>query len=90
MYQNHLKEKLEHEIQKEMEMKSFVANPMPEGRPWVPDTSEKRIVVPENIVLNTEVRASKRQEFDHLLKLKEEEENLAKENQLKMQMVDSL
>jgi hypothetical protein len=89
IYQAALQEKLEIEIQKEMEMKAFVANPLPESRPWIPDLSDKKMTVPDNLLLNTDLRALKRQEFDHLLKQKEEEDNIAKENQLKMQMVQS-
>lgn len=87
IYQAHLQEKLENEMQKEMEMKSFVANPLPESRPWIPVLSDKKVTVPDNLVLNTDLRALKRQEFDDLVKQKEEEEHIAKENQLKMQMV---
>lgn len=87
IYQAHLQEKLEQEMKKEMEMKAFVANPLPESRPWIPDLSDKKMTIPDNVILNTDVRAAKRQEFDVLLKQKEEEEIMAKENQLKMQMV---
>lgn len=90
LYQSHLQEKLEQEMQKEMEMKSFVANPIPEGGPWIPSLSDKKTTVPDNVILNTDVRAAKRQEFDNLLKQKEEEEKIAKESQLKMQMVQYL
>ena len=87
IYQTHLKEKFDQELQHELEIKSFVANPLPEGRPWIPDLSSKKIIVPGEIVLSTEIRAAQRNDFNDYLRQKEEEENMAKENQQKIQMV---
>ena len=87
MYQLQLQEKQDKNALEEIQKKVFIANPLPENTPWVPDLSEKKIVIPEDIVLNTDIRSAKRQEFDHLLKMREMQENIAKENQMKIQMV---
>jgi hypothetical protein len=82
-----LHEQLEREQQQEEQKKHFVANPLPEFEPFVVKKSNKPTVVPDEIALNTDLRAQERQEFEEMLRRKEMEEEEAKENMLKMQMV---
>ena len=80
-------EKLELEQQEQELRKAFVANPLPEFEPFVVKKSDKPIVLPEDIVLSTDVRAQERKQFDDMLKQKMEEEEAAKENLKRLQMV---
>lgn len=82
-----LNEQLEREQQQEEQKKHFVANPLPEFEPFVVKKSNKPIVVPDDIALNTDLRAQERQEFEDMLRRKEMEEEATKENMRKLQMV---
>ena len=87
LHQMTLQEKLEMEEHESMLKKNFVANPIPDFEPFVVKRSDKPVVVPEAFSLNTDVRAAERQEFEEMLKQKEQEQEAAKENQKRIQMV---
>ncbi len=82
-----LQEQLEREKLEAERKTHFVANPLPEFEPFVVKKSDKPIVVPEDITLNTDLRAQERREFEEMLQRKQEEEEAIKENMRKMQLV---
>jgi hypothetical protein len=87
LHQAHFQEKLEKELEEVFMKKNFVANPIPELEPFVPKKSDKPVVMPEPILLRTDLRSQERQDFEEQLKLKQREEEEAKENMRRVQMV---
>ena len=87
VYQSQFTESIQKKVAEDEKLKKFIANPLPDDLPFVPKLSDKPLVVPDDIVLNTDLRAAKRQEFEEMIKRKEEEERITKENQARINMV---
>lgn len=55
--------------------KKFKANPLPSNTaPFIPKKSTKPPTDPEDLILNSQIRAEERRKFEEALKLKENQE----------------
>lgn len=74
MSRTEFEEKLRKEQAEQAALLEFKANPVPNPAPFIPSKSTKAPTECEEVVLHTQDRAVKRDEFDQELKRKEEEE----------------